>query len=470
MVTSNEVHPGRNEISATAEDYMAKTFTELKSLHQQPEEAVPGVDGPGPDVYSASDFSPPVKKDFDTTGSPGPSYRVVTRACIHSAMVLLPSCNASLLVYACFLCLGLGTLLPWNFFITAESYWQYKFRNTTNVTLTEDDLPPQHTELQKLYTPMQVCFSQVTNFTLLIINALFSHRLSVRRRLMTSLVLMLLFFTITTILVKVDSDDWQTAFFIITILLIVLLNSCGAVFQGGLFGLAGMFPARYMTAAVSGQALGGVFASLARIVSLAAGADDITSAFIYFLIAVVVLGITVGALYYLCNTVWPLGLSVTGVFWVTLAVFPAVCVKITSTSDNASWSDTYFQPVMTFLLFNVGDLLGRQAGGFLQRPRPGSRVLYVLVALRLVFIPLLLFCNHTSTSVPVFFHSDVAYFFIMALFALSNGYLGTLCLIYAPRSVTDSKDAERAGSVMAAMLGLGLMLGAATSFGFGMIL
>ena len=37
-----------------------------------------------------------------------------------------------------------------------------------------------------------------------------------------------------------------------------------AVFQGGLFGVAAQFPARYLSAVISGQALGAVFACIAR--------------------------------------------------------------------------------------------------------------------------------------------------------------------------------------------------------------
>lgn len=132
--------------------------------------------------------------------------------------------------------------------------------------------------------------------------------------------------------------------------------------------------------------------------SLLVGADDITSAFIYFLIAVCVMAVTMTALHYLVTSemyrhftnransdgeerepltsqelareskkvfriIWPLGLSVMFTFMVTLAVFPAVCVKIVSNSDNDMWSGTYFQPVLTFLLFNVGDYVGRQLAG-----------------------------------------------------------------------------------------------------------
>lgn len=82
-----------------------------------------------------------------------------------------------------------------------------------------------------------------------------------------------------------------------------MLTGSGAIFQGGLFGVAGMFPEKYMTAVVSGQALGGVFASGARIVSLSVGAQDAFAAFIYFMIAVVVMVFTLLAYLYMSKTV-----------------------------------------------------------------------------------------------------------------------------------------------------------------------
>ena len=37
-------------------------------------------------------------------------------------------------VYIVFYWLGIGTLLPWNFFITVNDYWNYKLRTVENVT------------------------------------------------------------------------------------------------------------------------------------------------------------------------------------------------------------------------------------------------------------------------------------------------------------------------------------------------
>ncbi|KAK3871004.1 hypothetical protein Pcinc_023801, partial [Petrolisthes cinctipes] len=409
-------------------------------------------------------------------------------------------------IYIGFLLLGLGTLLPWNFFITAQTYWEYKFRNTTIHNETVYGL--ERTHLQQLYTPMQVCFSQIPNFTFLFINALFGHKVRQRLRLVASLVMMIVFFSLTTILTKINTDCWQLGFFILTMIIIVLINSSGAIFQGGLFGVAGQFPEQYMTAVVAGQALGGVFASASRIISLSVGAKDDTSAFIYFLIAVMVMIVTLIAYLYMSKTnfykhytthrsgekeamkgeeaipspgtsfkaqlaifkeIWPLGVSVWAVFAVTLAAFPALCVKILSTSENRVWADLYFQPVITFLLFNVGDYVGRQVAGFIMWPKRGSRIVYILVTLRLVFIPLFLLCNHsTSSPIPSLFPHDGWYIFFMLLFSISNGYCSSLCMMYAPKMVTEDK-AETASSMMAALLGLGLLTGALLSFAFALI-
>ncbi|KAK7079056.1 hypothetical protein SK128_003325 [Halocaridina rubra] len=413
-------------------------------------------------------------------------------------------------VYACFVILGLGTLLPWNFFITAQSYWDYKFREVPadNETISSTE----RTSLQTLYVPMQVCFSQIPNFVFLFINSLYSDRIPQRIRLLTSLTLMIIFFAITTALTQVNTDTWQTGFFIITIIIIFLINSSGAIFQGGLFGVAGLFPERFMTAVMSGQAIGGVFASAARIISLSVGAADAISAFIYFMIAVVVMILTICCYIFMSKTeffrhyanrqaheknnaelveklhtetqeegsilagyfeifkeIWPLGLSVTGVFFFTLAAYPVLCVKILSTAENNSWANVYFQPVATFLLFNTGDWIGRVLGGLILWPRRGSKLLYVLVASRVIFIPLFLLCNHSeSSSIPSVFAHDAWYIFFMLLFSLSNGYCSSLAMTYGPKMVSENK-AEKASSMMASMLGLGLLLGGVSSFAFGLI-
>ena len=54
-----------------------------------------------------------------------------------------------------------------------------------------------------------------------------------------------------------NSDKWQHEFLYAILFLVVIINICSALFQGGSFGMAGKFPTAYMGAQMGGQAMGG---------------------------------------------------------------------------------------------------------------------------------------------------------------------------------------------------------------------
>jgi equilibrative nucleoside transporter 1/2/3 len=57
---------------------------------------------------------------------------------------------------------------------------------------------------------------------------------------------------------------------------------------------------------------------------------------------------------------------------------------------------------------------------------------------RIGFIPLFLICNvlpEGRVLTSVLLESDIAYILIMAAFSLTNGYLGSLCMINAPQVI-----------------------------------
>lgn len=66
----------------------------------------------------------------------------------------------------------------------------------------------------------------------------------------------------------------------------------------------GNFSPIYITAAIGGQALGGIFAALAEIVSLAIGASSTHSAMVYFVIGNVTIGVTIVLYIVLTKTVF----------------------------------------------------------------------------------------------------------------------------------------------------------------------
>lgn len=163
---------------------------------------------------------------------------------------------------------------------------------------------------------------------------------------------------------------------------------------------------------------------------------------------------------------WVLGLSVFYVFCISIMVFPAVSSGIQSVNKDSGnpWTTTYFVPLTSFLLYNTADFCGRQATAWLQVPGPTSRVLPLLVLCRSVMVPLFIFCNYQPRGHlhTVLFASDVYPVVFICLLGLSNGYLGTLPMIYGPK-VVPRELAEATGVVMSFFLALGLAVGSAFS-------
>jgi solute carrier family 29 (equilibrative nucleoside transporter), member 1/2/3 len=99
-----------------------------------------------------------------------------------------------------------------------------------------------------------------------------------------SIVVILILFIVTTAFVKIDTDNYQDVFFEFTLTTVFVVNIFSAILSGGLFGIAGMFSSEYISAVMSGQALGGVFTALAEVVSITFTTAATVSAFIYFLV------------------------------------------------------------------------------------------------------------------------------------------------------------------------------------------
>lgn len=375
-------------------------------------------------------------------------------------------------------------------------------------------------------TPLQVSFasdlnvaSALPNTLFLILNSFIGYLIPLKYRMLGSMLLIFVFFGVTTAFVEVDTDSYQKLFFALTMITVVLMNMGAAVLSGGLFGLVGQFPTEYITAVVSGQSLGGIFAALTEIIALTLGASAQYSAFIYFIIGTVVMLISIqsyvimsrtvffkhftrdrtsceqeerlvrdredeledeevechhqsrqldtpeGDLQQVMKKIWKYGLLEFCVFSVTVSIYPAVTVLITSTGKGNGhlWNDVYFVTVVNYLIFNSGDYLGRILAGLIEWPKNRPNFLLFIALLRGAWIPLFMLCNaQPRDSLPVYFDSDVVYILLMVVFAVSNGYLANMGLMCAPKQVRE-QERERASSMMAAFLGIGLAFGSALS-------
>ena len=81
----------------------------------------------------------------------------------------------------------------------------------------------------------------------------------------------------------------------------------------------------------------------------------------------------------------------------------------------------------------IGDWIGRILAGIGQIVSEKSRWLLILSISRVVFIPLFLMCNYEHRLLPYVFNHDFWPIIINVLFSVSNGYLGSLGMMYGPK-------------------------------------
>ncbi|KAM4772346.1 equilibrative nucleoside transporter 1 [Rhinophrynus dorsalis] len=470
-------------------------------------------------------------------------------------------------VWLIFFMLGLGTLLPWNFFMTATMYFTSRLAepqndtaaldnsqrshqhspglpitalppDTINVTPPLPSLPddtksasndsaangegrtvpvPKKNYLQRIFNNVMTLCAMLPLLIFTCLNSFLHRMISQNIRIAGTLAAIFVIFLLTAIFVKIPF--LPVPFFSLTMIKIIFINSFGAILQGSLFGLAALFPASYTTPIMSGQGLAGAFAAFSMICALASGSTLEDSAFGYFITACVVILLALLSYialpklefyrYYtneslrdssknspsteleinkdllkngenavetrspesgkqsiinILKKIWMMALSVCLVFTVTIGIFPSVTADVKSTIAGKSKWDIYFIPVSCFLLFNLFDWAGRSITALCMWPGKDSKILPLMVAVRLVFLPLFMLCNvYPRTYLPVYLAHDAWYICIMIVFALSNGYLASLCMCFGPKKV-DVHEAETAGAIMAFFLSLGLALGAGFSF------
>nr|XP_061791320.1 equilibrative nucleoside transporter 1-like isoform X1 [Nerophis lumbriciformis]XP_061791321.1 equilibrative nucleoside transporter 1-like isoform X1 [Nerophis lumbriciformis]XP_061791322.1 equilibrative nucleoside transporter 1-like isoform X1 [Nerophis lumbriciformis] len=402
-------------------------------------------------------------------------------------------------VWIVFFILGLGTLLPWNFFMTATMYFTSRLKDsptesnqTTNQTNVGEDT---RNVLESKFNNVMTLCAMVPLLIFTCLNSFIHQRIPQKLRISGSLTVILVVFLLTALLVKVDVTP--LAFFTLTMIKIIFINSFGAILQGSLFGLAGILPASYTTPFMSGQGLAGTFAAFSMICALATGSALRDSAFGYFITACFV--ILMAIISYLTlprleffqycmessrsrpsgdednkmdllkkesqderqavaslmaddskssvsvprifKKIWVTALSVCFIFTITIGMFPAVTVDVKSTVANGGGWDTYFIPVSCFLLFNLMDWAGRSLTALVMWPNKDSKWLPTLVVVRVVFVPLFMLCNvHPRHFLPVLFAHDAWYIIFIVLFAFSNGYLASLCMCFGPNCLCAGKS------------------------------
>ncbi|XP_011680171.2 equilibrative nucleoside transporter 1 [Strongylocentrotus purpuratus] len=383
---------------------------------------------------------------------------------------------------------GIGTLYPWNSFITAEKYFtEHKFANVS------DD-----TEYKDKFISYLGIGGFIPNVTFLFI-ALFFPPKSSRFSTFGGLFVMFVLFIITTILAIVDSSGWPELFFGITMATIVIFNAASAVYQSGMYALAAKLPEGYTQSYIVGQGIGGTFVAVLSIMSITFAGSLRSAAIGYFCCAVLVLLIcliTYAMLFKLPIIKHYLGLvtmvtndketeaaeddpsnqspplwtifkqikmqvfNIWLTFVVTLAIFPVVLAGIPSVAENPSYfQEVYFIPLCCFFTFNLGDFFGSVLPAWFRWK--WSSYTWLLVVSRLLFYPIFIFCNYRPDrrTIPVLINNDYAYAFLVVIMSVSNGYLKTVIMMDGPKMVSNPNWAGKAASMMVFFLILGIFCG-----------
>lgn len=333
------------------------------------------------------------------------------------------------------------------------------------------------------------------------------------KRIVIALVINVVCFTALAVSTSFTAVQAETYFAFL--MLMVLCSSIATSFcQNGVFAfVSGFGVGDYTQGIMAGQGIAGVLPCVVQIAAVLAvpevNADgppepsvDPRSAFAYFLTATAVSTLTLFAFLYLAiknprtNAIrdvaaetaddvdgaglparksigmWTLfkklkwfASGVTITFCVTM-MFPVFTAKIYSVRDPAT-APPIFRPAafipLGFFVWNLGDFVGRLLPLW---PRingtDSPRLVLSASVARVLFVPLYLACNINDRGALI--PSDAFYLGVVQLFfGMTNGYLGSTCMMAAPAWV-DENEREAAGGFMGLMLVLGLSIGSLLSF------
>lgn len=383
-------------------------------------------------------------------------------------------------------------------FLAAAPYFQRRFESNDN--------------LLRNFQSAILSVSTVGNLGSMIVLTKLQARANYPKRIIVSLALNAAVFTLLAISTKLFLNVSVGVYFAFLMIMVLSASLATGLCQNGVFAfVSGFGREEYTQAIMTGQGIAGVLPALTQIISVLSvpktqhtdgtPQESSTSAFIYFLTATIVSAATLVAFFYLLSRdsskqrmkltlhddepesdldhnerkSIPLTRLLRKLFWLAGAVFltfaitmfyPVFSSQIVSVRGPAE-APRLFQPAafipLGFFLWNLGDLIGRTGPALpVLRLTHRPRLLFVLAIARVLFIPLYLLCNIGGKGAAI--NSDFFYLFVVQLlFGVTNGYLGSSCMMGFAECV-DPNELEAAGGFMSLCLVAGLTAGSFLSF------
>lgn len=385
------------------------------------------------------------------------------------------------IVYSTLIIGGIFVLLPWNMFITIQDYFvSYK--------LSEDYIGSK-TNLATYFITYLGIISQVPSLIFEYINLFIHIKGDLRKRIQVILIFQTILFMVSIILAALNTSSWPYVFFYLTMISVFLINMSTGIFQNSLYGLAVLLPVNYVGAVIIGTNISGIFTSLLSILIMCISVSLPVLAICCFSTSVILLILLFGVLCYISKnkfynfyTKKYFGVEYTKIelkniikvakkskihlfniffiFFITLACFPTILTYVKKNDDNFIINDKFYTVVTCFLFFNIATTIGSISAKYIKFPN--EKTLTYFIVLRIIFIPLFLFCNYIPPNInrnlPILINNDYIYIIIVFLFGISSGHFSSLAFHYLVFS-SNKKNVQIAGMLGAILLINGIFLG-----------
>jgi equilibrative nucleoside transporter 1/2/3 len=362
--------------------------------------------------------------------------------------------------------LGAGNLLPWNAFITAVDYFAYLY-------------PTKH--IEKVFSVAYMVSSVLVLLVMMSWGGWSKTTLRLRMNLGFSMFVMSLMVApvIDWASSGAELKERPSGAYGMTVAAVVICGLADGIVGGSLIGSAGKLPKQYMQAVFAGTASSGIIISILRIITKASLPQTPKglkiSAHLYFMVAIAFLlccivfsnlqhKLPVMQQYQLsllqdhalcsktkfCAVAGKIKGPAFGIFIiyiVTLSIFPGFIAEDLESKVLKDW-----YPIILITVYNLADLMGKSLTAFYV-PQCIKRAICAATA-RLLFYPLFIVSLHG----PNWLKTEVPMIVLTFLLGFSNGYLTSVLMILAPKSVPYS-ESELSAIVMTAFLGFGLVGG-----------
>ena len=382
-----------------------------------------------------------------------------------------------LLKHAVFASLGITSLSSWNSIITVPSFFKERLVDTA---------------FKDTFLNIFSILFMLTNTLLLAIMLKYKSLISIKYRLYSGMFIMLLVFISFAIVSKISFNGPVFFYFSCTL---VFLAAIGNSLVSGVFGLATNYPVKYTVSLSIGQGIAGLLPSIANLVRIfiSTRREATTSELSYFLVAIVFLASSILGFHYLNShdspplyesiidneeipiedesnliiTDWH-GIVILAAcelitFTITLSVYPAITSSI-QPSDNSSQSRNNLFTALHFLIYNIGDIIGKSLPAFNAFFIKTPRKLLMYSLLRILFVIALV--SYQIKSIKLAFPillNDPSFLLILFFFSVSSGLISTNCFMVSLK-ISSSQDGQFASDFLVLALALGLSFGSLSSF------